>query len=312
MMKKQVFTIVLLSVLFSGLRGHAAEKLTLMLDWFPNVDHVPVYAAMQKGFFREKGLSIEILSPSDSADPLKLAAAGHVDLALSYQPQAIIAASAGIELRAVGRLVGTPLTTMLFLKGSGISAPADLTGKIIGYTVPGMMDRLADAFAFINGIGDYRLVNVGFTILQALVSGEVDAVMGPFKNYEPAAMEMEGYQAGFFEIEHYGIPPYDELVFITGARGLEKRRAEIGRFLEALEEGIVFTLEHPEEALEIYFRAVPEAPREMERKAFMATYPLFGPDTKLDVNRWKAFADFALKYGLIEREVNVDELLVRP
>jgi len=267
---------------------------------------------MQKGFFGEKGLSIEILSPSDSADPLKLAAAGHVDLALSYQPQAIIAASAGIELRAVGRLVGTPLTTMLFLKGSGISAPADLTGKIIGYTVPGMMDRLADAFAFINGIGDYRLVNVGFTILQALVSGEVDAVMGPFKNYEPAAMEMEGYQAGFFEIEHYGIPPYDELVFITGARGFEKRRAEIGSFLEALEEGIAFTLEHPEEALEIYFRAVPEAPREMERKAFMATYPLFGPGTKLDVNRWKAFADFALKFGLIEREVNADELLVRP
>jgi putative hydroxymethylpyrimidine transport system substrate-binding protein len=285
------------------------EKLSLMLDWFPNVDHVPLFAARQGGIFSRHGLSVEMLSPSDSADPLKLAAAGHVDLALSYQPQAIIAASEGIPLKAVGRLVGSPLTTLLFLDGKGIASPADLEGKTIGYTVPGMMDHLLDAFAALNGIRNFTPVNTGFVILQSLAAGKVDAVMGPFKNYEPVAMEMEGCPASFFELEKYGIPAYDELVFVCGTMTWEKKGETVKKFLDALEEALAFTAQHPQEALALYFEAVPEAPKEMESRAFEKTRLLFGPDTRLDAERWKIFADFALKWGLTGKEVNVHEIV---
>ena len=120
----------------------AAEKVTIMLDWFPNIDHLPLYVAQEEGFFRENGIDVKILSPSATTDALKLAASDNVDLAISYAPQAIMGASEGLKIRVAGRLVEHPLSVLLFLKTKGIEKPVDLEGKIIGYTVPGMMDIL--------------------------------------------------------------------------------------------------------------------------------------------------------------------------
>lgn len=308
-MKKIIAFTALLLILLAP--PASAERLVLMLDWFPNVDHVPIYVALEEGLFAKRGINLEIQSPMESADPVKLAASGNVDLALSYQPQIIIAAAQGIPLKAVGRLVDTPLTTVLFIKGRGIERPSDLEGKTIGYTVPGMMDHLAEAFAAVNGIGKYTMVNVGFSILQSLASGKVDAVMGPFQNYEPVALEMEGLEPGYFEIEEHGIPTYDELVFVTGNRTWEAKREAIDGFMAALEEGMARTAEDPDEALRLYFEGVPDAPKEMEKEAFERTRAFFGPDTILDVTRWRLFAAFALEHGLVDREVNLDDIVVQ-
>ena len=135
-MIKKIITILLLTFIISpiGSSSHAAQKLTLMLDWFPNVDHLPIYVAEHQGFFAEEGLEIKIFSPSGTSDALKLAAAGNVDIAISYEPQTIIAAARGLDIMAFGRLIEHPLTTLLFLKGKGIETPGDLEGKKIGYS----------------------------------------------------------------------------------------------------------------------------------------------------------------------------------
>ena len=310
-MKKVLFILFLLCFLQPG-KARAEDHLTLMLDWFPNVDHVPIYAAREKGFFKERGLTVEIQAPSDSADPLKLAASGHTDIALGYEPQIIIARGAGLPLKAVGRLVGSPLTCLLFLKEKGISVPEDLEGKVLGYTVPGMMDYLLDAFVRLNGIEKYTPVNVGFSILQPLASGKVDAVMGPFRNYEPVAFKMEGFEASFFEIEKFCIPAYDELVFTAGEKVWKEKKELIRHFLDALDDGLTFTAQHPGEALELYLQAVPEASAEMEKRAFGRTLPYFAGDTGLNREQWKAFGRFALEYGMVDREVDMDDLVVLP
>lgn len=309
-MRTKICCIALFFLLLATSAAKGTEKLVLMLDWFPNVDHVPIYAAIESGFFEKRGLFVEIQSPSDSADPLKLAAAGHADIALSYEPQILIAASEGIPLKALGKLIGTPLTTLLFLETSGIRVPSDLEGKTIGYTVPGMMDHLAEAFASVNAIRNYKLLNVGFSILQSLTSGTADAVMGPFKTYEPVLLEMEGYESRFFEIDHFGIPTYDELVFVTGDRTYKEKKESIMNFLAAIDEALVFTAAHPPEALALYFRAVPEAPAEMERTAFDRTLPFFAPDTTLSLDQWETFSEFALTCGMIEKKVDLNALLV--
>ena len=280
-----------------------------MLDWFPNVDHLPVYVAQQRGYFADEEVSVKILSPSDTADALKLAAAGKVDLAVSYEPQTIMAASRGFDVRVVGRLIEHPLTTLLFLKSAGFTTPADLTGKTIGYTVPGLMDVLMDAFARVNGIEDYQLVNVGFSIVPALSAGRVDAVMGPFKTYETVTMAAEGLESGFFELEKWGIPDYDELVFICGADTLVKKKKAVNGFVRAVARGIEVVAASPDAALADYFRAVPDADRKIETAAFNLTRPYFATGQACDPKRWQAFADFALKHGLIEKPVAVAALL---
>ena len=314
-MKKNltVCMVIILASLFL-LTAHplcAAQKVTVMLDWFPNIDHLPLYVAQQEGFFTEEGIEVEILTPSSTTDALKLAASGNVDVAVSYEPQVIVGASAGLNIRVIGRLVEHPLSVLLFLEGKGIEKPADLEGKKIGYTVPGMMDVLMEAFAKINGIDRYEPINVGFTIVQSLVARKVDAIMGPYKNYEVVELEEKGYRAGYFELNEWGIPDYDELVFITGERTAGEKTRALKGFVRAVDRAIARTRNDPEKSLASYFAAVPDAPREMEAKAFEITRPLYAHNQRCDKEKWQTFADFALRYGLIEKKVDVTAILER-
>jgi putative hydroxymethylpyrimidine transport system substrate-binding protein len=286
-----------------------AEKLTLMLDWFPNIDHLPIYVARDLGLFTKAGIEVEIITPSETADGLKLAAAGEVDMAVSYEPQAIIAASSGVDIRVVGTLIEHPLSTLLFLKDKGIAEPADLVGKTIGYTVPGLMDILLKAFATVNGVQDYHAVNVGFTIIPALVAGKVDAVMGPFKTYETVELAHQGYDAGYFALEKWGIPDYEELIFVCGPAALTAKTEAIHRFTEAVHAAIVYARKDPRGALEVYLRAVPEADAATETDAFQLTLPYYATKTMSDPIAWQKFADFARQHGLIEKQVDTTKLI---
>lgn len=309
-MKRFFSLLILLSALCWNNPALAGESLTLMLDWFPNVDHLPIYVAQQRGFFKSHGLSIKILNPSDTADALKLAAAGTVDLAVSYEPQTLMAVGQGIDVRVVGRLIGHPLTTLMFLGNSNIAKPGDLNGRAIGYTVPGLMDVLTDAFAKINGINDYKLINVGFSIAPALVKGSVDAVMGPFKTYETVTMAAEGIETRHFELEKWGIPDYDELIFICGPKTLATKKRQIQGFVMAIAQGIETIGVSPDDSLADYFKALPDADRKIETAAFKLTRPYYAVRQACDHGAWQAFADFSLKHGLIERKVDVGGLLV--
>ncbi len=307
-MKFTMRTLLITLVLLAAVPGAMAQNLTLMLDWFPNVDHLPIYVAQEKGYFTEENVQVKILSPSDTADALKLAVAGKVDLAVSYEPQTIIAASEGLPVRVAGRLVEHPLTTLLFLKSKGYTAPSTLSGQAIGYTVPGLMDVLLEAFAKINGIENYTAVNVGFNIVPALTSGQVAAVMGPFKTYETVTMAAKGIEAGYFELEHWGIPDYDELIFIAGAATLAKKKDAVQGFMRAVARGLDDARNQPEEALQAYFKAVPDVDKAIETAAFERTRPYFAGTQTIDPKRWQAFADFALAHGLIDRPVDVKTL----
>jgi putative hydroxymethylpyrimidine transport system substrate-binding protein len=308
-MKFYTRTLLIVLVLLAAAPCALAQNITLMLDWFPNVDHLPIYVAREKGYFAAEDLQVKIISPSDTADALKLAMAGKVDLAVSYEPQTIIAAAEGLPVRVVGRLVAHPLTTLLFLKEKGYTSPAELSGQTIGYTVPGLMDVLLEAFAKKNAITGYKAVNVGFNIVPALTSGKVAAVMGPFKTYETVTMAAEGIEAAYFELEKWGIPDYDELIFICGAKTLDAKPEMVAGFRRAVARGLEDTHRHPEDSLQVYLKAVPDVDKKIETAAFEKTRPFFAETQKVDPERWQAFADFALANGLIARPVAVAPLL---
>ena len=308
-MKKIFFYLILAALLIFTPNLWADQKLTLMLDWFPNVDHLPIYVADEKGYFKDNQIEVKIISPSETSDALKLAASGNVDIAVSYQPQTIIAADRGLQIKAVAPLVVHPLTTLLFLDSKGINQPSDLSGKKIGYTVPGLMDVLLKAFASINQVENYIPVNVGFTILPSLVSNKVDAIMGPFKTYETVGMAQHGYTARFFELEKYGIPDYEELIFVCGSKALKEKSEAIHGFVEAVGRALKYTKTHPEKALALYLSAVPQADKKIETKAFELTRPYFAESQSHDPVKWQKFADFALEHGLINNKIDVNELI---
>lgn len=305
-----IFLLMLLTALWvPSLYG--AQELTLILDWFPNVDHLPIYAARQRGLFAEEGLDIKIIIPSETADGLKMAASGNVDIAVSYEPQTIIAAARGLDVMVFARLIEHPLSTLLFIKGKGIESPRDLAGKKIGYTVPGLMDVLLDAFAKVNDIRDYQAINVGFAIVQSLTANKVDAVMGPFKTYETVTMAHKGYAVGYFELEKWGIPDYDELIFITSKKNMQRNQAALMGFRRVMERAIAQVRQNPQQAFKDYLKQVTEADRKIESDAFKLTRPYYAARQQLDADQWQLFADFALKYGLIDKKVDVTGILLK-
>ncbi len=273
----------------------------VMLDWFPNADHVPLYVAQQKGFFEDEGLQVEFQVPANPADPLKLTAAGKVDVAINYQPEVVIARSEGLDVVSIGVLVEHPLTTILFLKDSGIQNPKDLEGKKIGFAVPHLQEILFQAFADYNGIQKYELINVGFNITPSLLTHKVDAVIGAYRNYEKNELELEGKPAGFFALEENGIPDFYELVFITNSKTLNAKKSVLQGFLRAVQRAIDFCRTHPEEALQLYFQANPDVRKDLDRKAFEDTLPLYAHRQVQDEEIWERFTDFAIQYKLVEK-----------
>ena len=145
-----------------------------MLDWFVNPDHGPLYIALEKGFFAERGLEVEFQAPSNPNDPPKLAAAKRADIAVSYQPQHYIHVDQGLPLVRFATLVATPLNSLVVLADSNIKEIADLKGKTVGYSIGGFETVLLKVMLGRQGLtlDQIRLVNVNFSLSPSLFSGK--------------------------------------------------------------------------------------------------------------------------------------------
>ena len=133
--------------------------------------------------------------------------------------------------------------------------------------------------------------------------------MGPFKTYETVTMAAKGIEAAYFELERWGIPDYDELIFICGTETLSKKSGAVKGFVRAVARGLEDARNKPDEALQAYFEAVPDVDQAIEKAAFERTQPFFARTQAIEPKRWQAFADFALTHGLIARPVDVRLLL---
>jgi putative hydroxymethylpyrimidine transport system substrate-binding protein len=279
----------------------AADKLTLLLDWFVNPDHAPILVADERGYFADAGLEVEIVAPADPNDPPKLVAAGQADVAISYQPQLHIQVDQGLPLSRIGTLVATPLNSLVALEDGPVDEIADLKGRKVGFSVGGFEDALLGAMLAEHGLAlsDVELVNVNFALSPALLSGQVDAVIGAFRNFELNQLELEGRPGRAFYPEEEGVPAYDELIFIANDAALDDPR--LPRFLDAVERGVQYLVNHPDASFALFVQGRPELDDELNRRAFADTLPRFAlRPAALDHARYARFAEFLHAQGLIE------------
>ena len=278
----------------------AAEKLTLLLDWFVNPDHAPIIVAHELGYFADAGLDLEIIAPADPNDPPKLVAAGEADVAISYQPQLHIQVDHGLPLSRIGTLVATPLNALVTLADGPVDRVADLAGRKVGFSVGGFEDALLGAMLGHHGLSldDVELVNVNFALSPALLSGQVDAVIGAFRNFELNQLALEGRPGRAFYPEEEGVPSYDELIFIANKGSLDDPR--LPRFIDAVEAGTLYLLNHPEESFGLFIEGRPELNDELNRLAWQDTLPRLAlRPAALDTARYARFARFLEAQGLI-------------
>ena len=296
----RLFAAALAVSLWSLTPAAAGEKFTVLLDWFTNPDHAPLYVAQELGYFADAGLDVELIAPADPNDPPKLVAAGQADVAISYQPSLHVHVAEGLPLMRIGTLVATPLNSLVVLADGPISSIADLKGKTVGYSVGGFEDALLSAMLARHDLSldDITLVNVNFSLSPALIAGQVDAVIGAFRNFELNQMDIVGRPGRAFYVEEEGVPVYDELIFIAHKDRLDDTR--LRAFLGAIEAATLYLTNHPGEAWKLFIEGRPELDDELNRRAWRDSLARFAlRPAAFDAGRYERFAEFLKAQGLI-------------
>ena len=289
----------------------ATDKITLLLDWFVNPDHGPIIIAEEKGYFKDAGLDVEVIAPADPADPPKLVAAGRAELAISYQPQLHLQVAEGLPLVRVGTLVATPLNCLLVLADGPVKSIADLRGGKVGFSVAGVEEALLKNILERNGVGldEIDLVNVNWSLSPSLMSGQVDAVIGAFRNFELNQMDIEGVKGRCFYLEEEGLPAYDELIYIANRDSMNKD--VIRRFLQATELATQYIINHPQESWDIFKSTAKELDDELNKRAWVDTLPRLAlRPAALDAGRYVRFEAFLKDAGLLKDTRAVEMLAV--
>ncbi len=290
----------------------AETKMTVLLDWFINPDHAPLIIAKEKGYFKEQGLDVTFVAPANPNDPPKIVAAGKADMAVSYQHQHQMQVDQGLPLVRIATIVATPLNSLVVLADSDIRTIADLKGKTIGYSVGGFETVLLKVMLARAGLqlSDVTLVNVNFSLSPSLFAGKTDAVIGAFRNFELNQMEIEKRPGRAFYVEEYGIPAYDELILVANRERVGDK--DLRKFVNALESGVQFLLNHPQESWELFVKGErAELDDELNRRAWADTLPRFAlRPGALDKHRYNRFAQFLLEQEIITSVKPLEEWAV--
>ena len=288
------------------------EPFTVMLDDFPNADHASIYAAQASGEYERAGLDVKIEAPPDATVPLKLLQAGRVDLAISYEPELMLARDRGADLVAVGALVQKPLTSLMSLGDRAITRPEELAGKKVGTS------GLAYQSAYLRTIldkagvdpGSVEEINVGFKLTQAMLSKQVDATLGAFWNYEGVDLERRGKKPEILRMEDLGVPTYAELIFVARRSDLDEAGASrLRRFLQATARGHEQVKRRPEAGVDALLEADPGLDRGLQEASIRATLPVFFPEDAerpfgyQDPAQWVAYERWMRAAGLLKQPV---------
>ena len=297
------------------------KELDVVLDWYPNALHAFLYVAIEKGYYEEEGLKVNIQFPSNSNDAISLVAAGQADIGLYYQQDVIQARTQqNVPVKSIGAVVQGPLNIVLSLEEKNITTAQDLVGKTIGYAGTELSEALIRSIMNYVGAdyGDVTMIDVGFDLMSSMTTGNVDATIGCLVNHEVPQMEEEGFSVNWFDLDEYGVPTYYEGVFLANDDAIADDSETLSAFLRASAKGFADMKADPEAALEILLNHQNEEnfplSETVERKSMEVLLPLMETADAAFLSQsdacWQENIDWMLEQGLISETVALDEVRV--
>jgi putative hydroxymethylpyrimidine transport system substrate-binding protein len=285
------------------------RKLDLALDWFPNADHVAIYEALDRGYYKQVGLNVKPRTPSDPSAPIKEVAAGRADLAISYEPEVLLARERGLPVVAVAALVQRPLTSLMATGSSGVRSVSDLRGKRVGtagipYQSAYLKTLLANAKVPQSSVKE---TNVGASLLPATLSGKVDATLGGFWNVEGVELRQRHKRPWIKPVDQLGVPNYDELVLVARDSAVKTRRDDLRLFISATARGAQQARRNPAAATRALLAASPGLKARFTRASVRETIPTLFPEKRsepwgyLDPVQWRNYGGWMVDNKLLDQ-----------
>ncbi len=296
------------------------REVNVVLDWYPNAIHTFLYTAIERGYYEEEGLNVQIRFPSNANDALSMVAAGKAEIGMYYQQDLIQAvANQKAPIRSIGAIVQSPLNIILSLKEKNITSPKDMVGKTIGYGGTVLSESLVKCMMESVGAdaSDVNLIDVGFDLMSSMTTGNVDATIGCLVNHEVPQLENEGFEVNYFMVNGYGIPNYYEEVFLANNTMIEQEPEVLEGFLRASAKGFEDFKKDPYGCLDILMNNQNEEnfplTQSVEEKSCDTLLPLMETEDVSFLTQteecWQENIDWMYKSGLIDQKVEVSDVM---
>ena len=296
------------------------REVNVVLDWYPNAIHTFLYTAIERGYYEEEGLDVQIRFPANANDALSMVAAGKAEIGMYYQQDLIQAvANQKASIRSIGAIVQSPLNIILSLKDKNITSPKDMVGKTIGYGGTVLSESLVKCMMEYVGAdaSDVNLVDVGFDLMSSMTTGNVDATIGCLVNHEVPQMEEEGFELNYFPVSGYGIPNYYEEVFLANNTMIEQEPEVLEGFLRASAKGFEDFKKDPYGCLDILMNNQNEEnfplTQSVEEKSCDTLLPLMETEDVSFLTQteecWQENIDWMYDEGLISAKPEVSDVM---
>ena len=338
-MKKRIFAFLMTAVMAIGVAGCGSnnetapetpdtaegtaelEDFSIVLDWYPNAIHSFLYTGIEKGYYEEEGLNLKINFPSNPNDGISLPAAGRADMGIYYLQDAILTATEeSVPIVSVGALSQTSLNVVIALEESGIEGAADLKGKKIGYAGTVLSEEITKSMLENAGLSadDCEFIDVGFDLLTALTTGQVDATIGNMVNHEVPQLEENGFAVNYFYPTDFGVPQQYEMVLLAGKDAVENNPEKLQKFLRASQKAFADMKANPDESLQILLDNQNEEnfplSKTVEEQSLAMLLPVMETEDVAflhqEVSVWQQNADWLYERGVLSEQTDVSSLVV--
>ncbi len=320
-MKKILSLVITLSLLLSlaGCSNNTAvkeknqlQKVTVLLDWFPNTNHSGLYVAQEKGYFKAVGLDVKIAQASDGGTA-QLVAAGKADFAISYQEEVTTARSENLPVVALASVIQHNTSGFAAPMNKGIKTPADFNGKTYGGWGTPTENALLKFLMEKNGadFSSVKVVNIGSADFFTSVAKNIDFSM-IYYGWTGIEAEQRNISLNFipFKDQDPALDFYSPVI-ISSESQIAKNPELMKKFMQACSKGYQYAAAHPTEAAQILIKQVPES----NQKLVMASQAYLSPRYQDDASRWgemkpevwKNFADFMYNNQLIKQNIDSDQ-----
>lgn len=295
-----------LASLACGGGGDGRNKVSVQLDWTPNTNHIGIYIALAKGWYKDAGIDVDVLPYTDAGNADTIVANGNADFGISFPPSVIFSRAAGLDLVSVAGVLQRSVVELAVLDSSDIKRPRDFDGRLYaGFGLPFEAPQIRTVIKADGGKGEFETATLSTAAYEALYNKRAD-FSEIFTAWEGIEAELRGIKLRTFRYDAYGVPDVPSVVIVAKRDNVTKKADLYAKFLEVTKRGYEFAASQPAEASKTFIDYLPKGAfpdEEMVRRSTDVLAPVFVDAAKRwgnqDGAKWDAYSRWLIAQGVV-------------
>ncbi|WP_088068412.1 ABC transporter substrate-binding protein [Gottfriedia luciferensis] len=286
-------------------KGKKLRKVTVVLDWTPNTNHTGLFVAKEKGYFKEQGLDVDIISPGETGAD-QLIASGKADFGVSYQESITQARVQNVPIVSIAAIIQHNTSGFASPVSKGIKTPKDFVGKTYGGWGSPVEKAIINSLMTKENANSnkVKIVNMGEADFFTAVKRDIDFAW-IYQGWTGIEAQLRGEKLNMIYLTDYSKKlDYYTPVLATNEKMISKNPKVVKAFLAAASKGYSFAIKNPKEAASILLKDNPDLNKKLVEKSQEWLASKYQDDAnrwgeqKLSV--WKNYADFLTENKLLE------------